>query len=98
MVTTHVQRHPLADSLAGAAVLIGFGALTGLGARVTITLPFTPVPSRCRCCSCCWPGSSLGPRRGALSQLAYLAAITAGIPLDARALGPAVWPLPPPAT
>ena len=36
-------------------------------------------------------GLVLGPRDGALSQLAYLAAITAGLPLDARALGPAVW-------
>lgn len=72
--------------LAGMALLI---ALTVLTARVTIPLPFTPVPITLQVMAVLLAGLVLGPKAGAASQLAYLAAILAGLPLDARALGPA---------
>lgn len=76
------------------ASLGALAALTALSARVTITLPFTPVPVTLQVLAVLLAGLVLGPRDGALSQLAYLAAITAGLPLDARMLGPAVWATP----
>lgn len=75
--------------LARTAAILGFAALTGLAARVVI--PLTPVPVTLQVLAVLLAGLVLGPRGGALSQLAYLAAITAGLPLDARMLGPAVW-------
>jgi biotin transport system substrate-specific component len=71
-----------------------FAAATAVSARVTIELPFTPVPVTLQVLVVLLAGLALGPRDGALSQLAYLAAITAGLPLDARMLGPAVWATP----
>jgi len=66
-----------------------FAAFTALTARVTIPLPFTPVPITLQVMAALLAGLVLGPRGGAISQLAYLAAIVAGLPLDARGLGPA---------
>ena len=37
---------------------------------------------------------SLGAKAGAVSQALYLAAISAGLPLDAKGLGVAVWTQP----
>jgi biotin transport system substrate-specific component len=68
-----------------------FAAITGLAARITIPLPFTPIPFTLQVFVVLLAGMTLGARGGALSQLAYLGAITAGMPLDARLMGPAVW-------
>ncbi len=81
-------------TLARIAAVGAFAALSALSARVTVNLPFTPVPVTMQVLVVLLAGLVLGPREGALSQLAYLAAITAGLPLDARALGPAVWATP----
>jgi biotin transport system substrate-specific component len=59
-----------------------------------INLPFTPIPVTLQVMVILLAGLTLGPHDGALSMLAYLAAITAGLPLDARMLGPAVWATP----
>jgi biotin transport system substrate-specific component len=86
------ERKSAADFLFIRLVSLGaFAALTALSARVTVTLPFTPVPVTLQVLAVLLAGLVLGPRDGALSQLGYLAAITAGLPLDARMLGPAVW-------
>jgi biotin transport system substrate-specific component len=72
------------------AQLIGivlFAAFTALTARVTIPLPFTPVPVTLQVMAVLLAGLVLGPGAGAASQIAYLATIAAGLPLDARALG-----------
>lgn len=71
-----------------------FAVLTAVSARITVNLPFTPVPVTLQVLVVLLAGLVLGPRDGAASQLAYLAAITAGAPLDARMLGPAVWATP----
>lgn len=91
MILTHTQRTVAAQRLARLAAILAFGALTGLAARVTIFLPFTPIPITLQVFAVLLSGLVLGSRAGALSQLAYLAALTAGLPLDARMLGPAVW-------
>jgi len=91
MLATQARTFLSARTLARIAAVGAFAALSALAARVTIFLPFTPVPVTLQVLAVLLAGLVLGPRDGALSQLAYLAAITAGLPLDARALGPAVW-------
>lgn len=64
-----------------------FAALTALTARVTIPLPFTPVPVTLQVLAVLLAGLTLGAREGAASQLAYLTAIAVGLPLSAKGLG-----------
>lgn len=64
-----------------------FAALTALTARVAIPLPFTPVPVTLQVLAVLLSGLVLGARGGAASQVAYLAAIAAGLPLSARGVG-----------
>ena len=91
MLSTQARTFLFTRTIARVAFLGAFAALTALSARIAITLPFTPVPVTLQVLAVLLAGLILGPRDAALSQLAYLAAITAGLPLDARALGPAVW-------
>lgn len=91
MIQTLPRTSPIPRAISRPIAIAGFAALTALAARVTIPLPFTPVPVTLQVLVVLLAGLALGPRDGALSQLAYLGAITAGLPLDARALGPAVW-------
>ena len=69
--------------------VILFVAFTALAARVAIPLPFTPVPITLQVMAVLLAGLVLGPKTGAASQIVYLAMIAAGLPLDAKALGPA---------
>jgi biotin transport system substrate-specific component len=94
MLNTQARTFLSSRALARIAAVGAFAALSALSARVTVNLPFTPVPATLQVLVVLLAGLTLGPRDGALSQLAYLAAITAGLPLDARALGPAVWATP----
>jgi biotin transport system substrate-specific component len=94
MLQTQARTYLSSRALARIAAVGAFAALTALSARITINLPFTPVPVTMQVLVVLLAGLVLGPRAGALSQLAYLAAITAGLPLDARMLGPAVWATP----
>ncbi|MBE7471824.1 MAG: biotin transporter BioY [Anaerolineae bacterium] len=73
------------------AVTIIFAAITALTARITIPLPFTPVPITLQTLAVVLSGLVLGARGGALAQLFYLGLIAAGLPLDARGLGPAAF-------
>jgi biotin transport system substrate-specific component len=92
----NIQTRTSLSSRALARILAvgAFAALTAVSARATFNLPFTPVPVTLQVLVVLLSGLVLGPRGGALSQLAYLAAISAGAPLDARMLGPAVWASP----
>ncbi len=94
MLLTQARTFLSSRSLARIAAVGAFAALSAISARVTINLPFTPIPVTLQVLVALLAGLILGPRDGALSQLAYLAAITAGLPLDARALGTAVWATP----
>ncbi|MCS7259402.1 MAG: biotin transporter BioY [Anaerolineae bacterium] len=71
----------------GAVVL--FTLFTILSARITIPLPFTPVPVTMQVLAVLLAGLVLGARGGALSQLLYLAAIAGGLPVDAYGRGAA---------
>jgi biotin transport system substrate-specific component len=94
MLSTQAQTYLSTRTIARIASIGALTALTALSARVTIPLPFTPVPITLQVLAVLLAGLVLGPRDGALSQLAYLGAITAGLPLDSRMLGPAVWATP----
>jgi biotin transport system substrate-specific component len=56
-------------------------------ARITIPLPFTPVPITLQVLAVILTGLILGSRQAAAGQLLYLAAIAAGAPLSAAAIG-----------
>jgi biotin transport system substrate-specific component len=64
-----------------------FAAITALAARITIPLPFTPVPITLQTLTVVLAGLVLGARGGAASQLLYLGTIAIGLPLDANGLG-----------
>jgi biotin transport system substrate-specific component len=61
--------------------------LTILAARVTI--PMQPVPFTLQPLAVLLAGLILGSREGALSQLAYVALIAVGLPVDAKGIGAA---------
>lgn len=69
------------------AVVAVFTVLTALAARVVI--PMEPVPLTLQPLAVMLAGLVLGWRDGALSQLAYLALLAAGLPFDARGMGAA---------
>jgi biotin transport system substrate-specific component len=73
-----------------AAVAV-FAAITTLTARITIPLPFTPVPITLQTLAVVLSGLVLGSRNGAWGQLIYLSLIAIGLPLDAKGLGPAAF-------
>ncbi len=73
------------------ATIMIFAAITALTARITINLPFTPVPITLQTLAVVLSGLALGARGGAGAQLVYLALIATGLPFDARALGPAAF-------
>lgn len=75
----------LAYRLAGIAF---FTVLTAAAARMTIEIG-GPVPLTLQPLAVLLAGMVLGARDGALSQLAYVAMIAAGAPLDARMIGAA---------
>lgn len=91
MISAYIQTRTSNPALIRALAIIGFAALTALAARVSIALPFTPVPITLQVLAVLLAGLVLGARDGAASQIAYLAAITAGLPLDAKGLGSLVW-------
>ena len=84
-------RHP---ALVRTLSIMSFAVLTALAARLTLNLPFTPVPITLQVLVVLLAGLALGAKDGAASQLLYVAAITAGLPLDARGLGAGVWATP----
>lgn len=71
------------------AAVTAFAALTALGARVQIHLPFTPVPVTGQVFCVLLAGAVLGARLGFVSQVQYLAAGAAGLPVFAHGGGPA---------
>ncbi len=94
MLSTYIQDRRSNAVLARTLAIIGFVALTGLSARVSISLPFTPVPITLQVLAVLLAGMVLGAKGAATSQIIYLAAITAGIPIDAKGLGTLVWTQP----
>ena len=73
------------------AGVVFFTALTALTARITIELPFSPVPITLQTLAVVLSGLVLGARGGAMAQVLYLGLIVSGLPVDARGLGPAAF-------
>jgi biotin transport system substrate-specific component len=94
MLATQIQTRTSHPALVRVLSIAVFAALTALAARLTINLPFTPVPLTLQVLVVLLAGLTLGAKDGAASQIVYGLAITAGLPLDARGLGPAVWATP----
>ncbi|MGH7539390.1 MAG: biotin transporter BioY, partial [Gemmatimonadota bacterium] len=67
--------------------VLAFAALTALGARIAVPLPGTPVPFTFQVVAVLLAGVLLGPRLGAASQAAYLAAGASGLPIFAAGGG-----------
>jgi len=82
---------PLLTVVSGAELSIAFRAcavlfvtvLTAAAAQVSIPLPFTPVPFTLQPMIVLLGGAALGPRLGMYSQVLYLAAGIAGLPVFA---------------
>ena len=63
-----------------------FAVATGLGARISVLLPFSPVPLTLQVLVVIVSGFVLGPRDSFVAQLLYLQAILLGAPLTATGL------------
>ncbi len=70
-------------------LVAAFAVLMPLLAGVAIPLPFTPVPITGQTLGALLAGALLGPRRGALAMLVYLAEGLAGLPVFAG--GTSAW-------
>lgn len=72
-----------------------FAVATALSARLSVLLPFSPVPLTLQVLVVVLAGLTLGARDGALAQLIYLQAILMGAPYIASGLGgPAAFAMP----
>src|SRR4051812_14099048 len=69
--------------------IVLFTVLITIAARVSIPVPGTPVPITMQVLSVLLAGMVLGPVEGGLSVVAYVGAIAAGVPLDAKGFGAA---------
>ena len=67
--------------LESAVYVFSFSILMGLLARLSVPLPFTPVPVTGQTLGVLLAGLVLGPHRGALAMLLYLAEGAAGLPV-----------------
>ncbi|MBN1994075.1 MAG: biotin transporter BioY [Anaerolineae bacterium] len=71
--------------------MIVFTVITALAARITIFLPFTPVPITLQTLAVVLSGLVLGARGGAFAQFGYLGLLALGLPVDAQGAGPAAF-------
>ncbi len=91
MLLSRIQSRSSHHALVRAATIAIFTALTALSARITIPLPFTPVPITLQVLMVLLAGLTLGAKEGALSQIIYVAVIAIGLPVDAQGIGAAVF-------
>lgn len=91
MLLDRIQSRSSNPALVRAATILLFAALTAIGARITIMLPFTPVPITLQVMMVLLAGLTLGAKDGALSQIVYVASIAIGLPFDAKGIGAAVF-------
>lgn len=89
MFASKLKALPFNPTAVRAVSIALLAALTAASAR--FTLEIGPVPLTLQVMVTLLAGLTLGARDGALSQVAYLALITAGLPVDARGLGAAAW-------
>ena len=94
MLLSQIQSRSSNPALVRVAAIGVFAALTALTARITMPLPFTPVPITLQVMIVLLAGLTLGAKDGALSQIAYVVSIALGLPVDANGLGAAVFASP----
>ena len=82
LLGTLTATREMSGALRAAAVLL-LAALTAAAAQVSIQLPFTPVPFTLQPMVVLLGGAALGSRLGMASQIAYLLAGIAGLPVFA---------------
>jgi hypothetical protein len=84
-----------ASFMARAVAVLFFAALTAAAAQISVPLPFTAVPFTFQPTVVLLSGLVLGPKLGAASQVLYLAAGVAGLPVFAASatLPPGAWRL-----
>jgi biotin transport system substrate-specific component len=88
LTATMAESRSAARALKVLAVLL-FAVLTAVGARAAVPLPGTAVPVTLQTLFVLLAGALLGPKLGAASQMAYLTAGIAGLPVFAAGAGPA---------
>jgi len=79
--TLHLPQDRAADWAKQAALVVGASLFVALCAKVTIPLPFTPVPLTLQNCGVLIVGLLLGSRRGFAALALYLAEGAAGLPV-----------------
>lgn len=95
LVDTLVSRSDSWPKAVQVASVLFIAALTAAAAQISIPLPFTAVPLTFQPTVVLLGGLALGPRLGLASQLVYLAAGIAGLPVFAASatLAPGLWRL-----
>jgi biotin transport system substrate-specific component len=91
VLLSRIQSRSSNPALVRTAAILFFAALTAVSARITIPLPFTPVPITMQVLIVLLAGLTLGAKDGALSQIVYIATIAIGLPFDAKGIGAAVF-------
>ena len=74
---------PRAGALENTFLIIAASLFTGLAAQVAFRLPWTPVPITGQTFAVLLSGALLGPRRGFVAQMLYLAEGGVGLPMFA---------------
>lgn len=72
-------------------MVLAFALLTAVSAHAMVPLPGSPVPVTLQTMVVILAGALLGPRLGAASQVAYLAAGMAGLPVFSGGAAGAAW-------
>ena len=92
LLATFVTDRDAATALRAAAVVL-MASLTAVAAQISVPLPFTPVPFTLQPMVVLLGGAALGSRLGMASQILYLAAGLAGLPVFAASSGLPQGPL-----
>ena len=78
---------PNATLLRNILLVFGFSGMIAISARLSLTVPWSPVPITGQTFAVLLTGALLGSRLGAMSILAYLAEGAMGLPVFAYGLG-----------
>ena len=78
---------PKATLLRNILLVLSFSGLIALSARLSLTVPWSPIPITGQTFAVLLTGALLGSRLGAMSILAYLAEGAMGLPVFAYGLG-----------
>jgi biotin transport system substrate-specific component len=78
---------PRAGAVQDALLVLSASLITALAAQAAIPVPWSPVPITAQSFAVLLSGATLGPRRGFLAQLAYLAQGAIGLPYFAGGAG-----------